>query len=260
MQEFCLYPFGRYGYTLSAGGASLAGPSDVFRALPAPGSTQPKTGQQRYRGLVKKFRLILVAALLAVIAGTLLAYWLNPPAKLPVVEDPNQSGTDSDGRPRVRGLTYTQVKDGVRKWTLASNGARYDEDSGIVTLYKVRVTFYPEKGGEILISGKEGEYDQKNQIVTLKGDVKGQTHDGKVLKTDQMTYSEVDQVADTNSWVTVYGPGFRVVGKGMLVVVPQSLVIFKSQVDSTFIPQGKGPPPGATADKPEKDTAAGGKQ
>ncbi|MFH1033090.1 MAG: LPS export ABC transporter periplasmic protein LptC [Pseudomonadota bacterium] len=208
---------------------------------------------------MSKFRLILVAALLAVIAGTLLAYWLNPPAKLPMVEDPNQAQLDGDGKPRVHGLTYTQVKDGVRKWTLAARGARYDEDTGIVILYKPFVTFYQETGGEITVEGKEGQYDQKEQIVHLKGEVLARTKDGKYLETDQISYSEIEQVADTNSWVTVGGPGFKVIGKGMLVVVPQNKVTFKSQVDSTFIPQGHGPPPGATMDKPAPETPAGEK-
>jgi LPS export ABC transporter protein LptC len=208
---------------------------------------------------VSKFRLILVAAFLAVIAGTLLAYWLNPPAKLPVVEDPSQAQLDGDGKPRVRGLTYTQVKDGVRKWSLNARGGRYDENSGVVILFKPEVTFYQENGDIITVRGKEGQYDQKEQIVHLKGEVIARTKDGKYLETDQISYSEIEQVADTNSWVTVAGPGFKVIGKGMLVVIPQNKVIFKSQVTSTFIPQGSGPPPGATMDKPAKETPAGGK-
>ncbi len=208
---------------------------------------------------MSRFRLILLAALLAVIAGTMAAYWLNPPAKLPVVEDPSQAQMDGDGKPRVRGLTYTQVKDGVRKWTLSAKSARYDEDSGMITLFKPQVTFFQENGGVITIRGKEGKYNQKEQIVHLQGEVIARTQDGKYLETDQITYSEIEQVADTNSWVTVGGPGFKVIGKGMLVVVPQNKVTFKSQVDSTFIPQGTGPPPGVTMDKPAKETPAGGK-
>ncbi|MBI4799788.1 MAG: LPS export ABC transporter periplasmic protein LptC [Desulfarculus sp.] len=207
---------------------------------------------------MNRFRLILLAAFLAVIAGTILAYWLNPPAKLPVMEDPGQAQLEGDGKPRVRGLTYTHVQDGVRKWSLAARGAKYDEDTGIVTLFKPEVVFFQEKGGEITIRGKVGQYDQKNQVVHLKEEVLARTKDGKYMETDQITYSEVEQVADTNSWVTVAGPGFKVVGKGMLVVVPQSKVTFKSQVDSTFIPQGTGPPPGATMDEPA-DSPAGGK-
>ncbi|MFZ5585054.1 MAG: LPS export ABC transporter periplasmic protein LptC [Thermodesulfobacteriota bacterium] len=208
---------------------------------------------------MKRFRLILAAALLAVVAGTLAAYWLNPPARLPLTDDPTLAGLDQDGRPRLKGLTYTQVKDGVRKWTLTAMGARYDEGSGVVSLADVTVHFYPEKGGEIVIRGDEGGYDQKNQLVTLKGNVRGRTHDGNMLVTDWMSYSEAEQVADTNAWVTVAGQGYSVTGKGMLVVVPQSRVIFKSQVDSTFIPQGKGPPPGVTAEHPDAKPSAGGK-
>lgn len=208
---------------------------------------------------MKRFRLILVAALLAVVAGTLAAYWLNPPAGMPPVsDDPTLAGLDADGRPRLKGLTYTQVKDGMRKWTLTAEGARYDDKTGMVSLVDVMVRFYPENGGEVTIRGDEGSYDQKNQLVILKGQVRGLTHDGNTLTTDWMSYSEGEQVADTNAWVTVAGKGYSVTGKGMLVVVPQSKVIFKSQVDSTFIPQGKGPPPGVTAELPDAKPSAGG--
>lgn len=207
---------------------------------------------------MRRFRLILVAALLAVVAGTLAAYWLNPPARLPLADDPTLAGLDQDGRPRLKGLTYTQVKDGVRKWTLIADGARYDDKTGLVSLMDVTVRFYPENGGEVTIRGDEGGYDQKNQMVTLKGNVRGRTHDGNTLTTDWMSYSEAEQVADTNAWVTVAGQGYSITGKGMLVVVPQSKVIFKSQVDSTFIPQGKGPPPGVTAELPDAKPSAGG--
>jgi hypothetical protein len=73
-----------------------------------------------------------------------------------------------------------------------------------------------------------------------------------------MTYSEVEQVADTNAWVTLVGKDYSITAKGMLVEVPASKVIFKSQVDSTFIPKGQGPPPGVTADSPQDDSPAGG--
>lgn len=203
----------------------------------------------------------MLAAIAAVVAGTLLAYWLNPPAQIPLGEEAGQASQADpagDGKPRLRGLSYTQVKDGVRKWTLNAEGARYEDNSGSVWLEKVKVHFYTDKGGRIDISGDEGTYDQKQQLVTLRGNVRGITEDGNSLSTDWMTYSEVEQVADTNAWVTVMGQDYSITGKGMLVEVPASRIIFKSQVDSTFIPKGKGPPPGVTANLPQDDSPDGG--
>ena len=56
------------------------------------------------------------------------------------------------------------------------------------------------------------------------------------------------QVVHTDAVVTVAGPRFSVTGKGMTVVVPDKTVTFHNEVDSTFIPEGKGPPPGATVE------------
>lgn len=194
---------------------------------------------------MKRLRLIFLVALAAVVVGSLLAYWLNPPVRLPALE--KQSGEAvSDGRPRMQGMTYTQVEQGRKKWTLSAEGARYDEAKGVVTLKGVEVIFYPEKGGWITIKGDEGQYYQKKKLIVLRGHVRGRTDDDMTLATDALTYSEPDQVVHSDQVVTVAGPRFSVTGKGMTVVVPDRTVTFHNQVHSTFVPEGKGPPPGAT--------------
>ena len=90
---------------------------------------------------MRRIRLILAAALAAVFLGTALAYWLNPPVKMPLTDAGDNNFVDEDGRPRVRGLTYTQVENGVRKWTLSAQGARFDEAHAQAVLTKVRVVF-----------------------------------------------------------------------------------------------------------------------
>jgi len=182
-----------------------------------------------------------------------LAYWLNPPVKLPVLDMKEDKLAERDGKPRVRGLSYTEVKDGVRKWTLSAQGARIDEAQGTITLTGVYVEFYTEDGGKLTLKGDEGTYDQKNKIVTLQGKVRGTTHDGMTLETDELTYAEQDQQVDTDSWVTIAGKSFKVRGRGMRVLVPKEKIVFKKEVDSTFIPKGSGPPPGATVEDPPKN-------
>ncbi len=202
----------------------------------------------------------MAAALAAVLAGTLGAYLLHPPAKLAVREDPTAALLDKDGRPYVKGLTYTQVRDGVKRWTLTADGARYDDASGHVTLVKAKIDYFPAKGGLMTIVGDEGEYDQHKQVVILRGNVRGRTHDGITLKADYLTYSEREQMVDTDSWVTLAGERFKVTGKGATAVLSQGTLVFKSQVDSNFIPSGQGPPPGATVDAPEPEPVEGGKR
>ena len=198
-----------------------------------------------------RFRLILIGALAAVILGTGLAYWLNPPVRLPMLNTEGEAPANQDGKPRLHGLTYTQVEGGVRKWTLAATGARFDEDAKTATLTDVRLKFYPTGGGWITMSGAEGTYDQKNKVVTLKGNVRGRSHDGMTLETTVLTYSEENEEVDTEAEVTITGPQFRVRGRGMVVHIARQKVVFKKQVDSTFIPEGKGPPPGVTVEDSE---------
>ncbi len=192
--------------------------------------------------------MFLAAALAAVLLGTGLAYWLNPPPKLPVLGGDEEPLLDSDGQPRVRGLTYTHVENGVRKWTLSAHSARFDEAKGRASLVRVRVEFYPQRGGWIVLTGDEGSYDQKKKLVILQGNVRGRTNDRLTLDTDRLTYSQEREEVDTDSVVTITGPRFRVQGRGMRVDVSRQTLVFKSQVRSTFIPQGNGPPPGVTVE------------
>jgi LPS export ABC transporter protein LptC len=215
------------------------------RWSPGPaGSTTTKI----YGAFLRRFRLIILGALAALILGIGLAYWLNPPASLPVLDMAGEAPANQDGKPRLRGLTYTQVEGGVRKWTLAATGARFDEDAKKITLSDVRLKFYPKGGGWITLAGKEGTYDQKNKVVVLEGQVRGRSHDGMTLETTVLTFNEQEDQVDTDAEVTVTGSRFRVRGRGMVVHIKQQTVVFKKQVDSTFIPEGKGPPPGATVE------------
>ena len=140
------------------------------------------------------------------------------------------------------------LEQGVRKWSLKADGARYDEDTGKVYLTGVYIEFYRKDGNTIKLRGDKGVYNQKTQVVTLKGHVDGRTADGNRLLTDWITYREKDKVAETDADVTVQGAQYKVHGKGMIVLVDKNKVILKSNVRSTFIPQGTGPPPGVTKD------------
>jgi LPS export ABC transporter protein LptC len=196
-----------------------------------------------------------LAALAAVLVGALSAYWLNPPVRLPVLDQVGQEEPlDADGRPRLQGLTYTQVEDGRRKWTLAAQGVRWDTEAEVAYLDQVRVRFFLKDDGWITLTGDTGSYDRKRNLVTLRGSVRGKSHEGMTLETELLTYSEEREVVETDSLVTISGERFHVTGKGMVVKVPQETVVFQSRVDSTFIPEGKGPPPGATAEAPQDNS------
>lgn len=173
---------------------------------------------------------------------------LHQPARLPTIKAGDAAPTDSDGLPRLSGLNYTHVENGVRKWSLKAQKARYEEKSSEVYLDQVAVEFYREKGGPIYISGDQGVYDQKAQTITLKGHVYGHTPDGNQLRTEVITYREKNKTAETDAEVTIQGPQYKVIGQGMLVLVDQNKMILKSNVRTTFVPQGQGPPPGATVE------------
>jgi LPS export ABC transporter protein LptC len=200
---------------------------------------------------LRRLRLIIMAALAAILIGTVAAYWLNPPVRV-ALTDQIGSGEELGTLPHLKGLSYTQVEDGVKKWSLASDVATYDEKAGRVVMKTVYLRFYPAKGGEITLRSKTGEYYQKDKIVILRGDVIGQTSDGVTLKAPELRYSETTHVVVARGNVTVSGARFIVHGVGMTVNIDESKVYLHSKVDSTFVPVGSGPPPGATVEEKSK--------
>ncbi|MCB2189333.1 MAG: LPS export ABC transporter periplasmic protein LptC [Deltaproteobacteria bacterium] len=173
---------------------------------------------------------------------------LHEPAPVPVGVKGDEPLTEEDGRPRARGLTYTHVQDGVRKWSLTAEGARFDEASDKLVLQGVQIDFFPKKGGWVTILGDTGQYDQKSRVITLIGHVWGRTNAGLTLVTDKITYSDKEQLVTTKSMVTISGARFSVRGVGMTADLAKNTLTFKRRVYSIFTPAGKGPPPGVTAD------------
>ncbi len=199
--------------------------------------------------ILRRTQLIIAISLVAIIAGVALATIMHKPARLPLI-DPNEPAPvmDQDGKPHMRGITYTHVEEGVRKWTLTASGAKQDPAKEEFELANVKVDFFPKGGGKVTLRGDTGTYIRGERIVVLKGNVVGTTHDGMRLVTDSLTYTDADQVVTTTDPVKITGTDFSLDAVGMKVFVPEDKILFEKNVKSTFIPSGDGPPPGATVD------------
>ena len=195
---------------------------------------------------MSKMRLILLLLLALLIIGSVLFYWLRAPSQVNVRLSVPGGGAQANGEnggnseaaePQAREVTYDHVENGVHKWGLVAKGGNYDMDNDTIYLKDVRIIFYGESG-EIHIRGDEGEYNQARQTVVLIGNVRGRNPKGVTLQTQRLTYSEIEQIIDTDDqWATVAGPTFSITGQGMKVHVPSQHITFKEKVDSTFLPQ-----------------------
>lgn len=198
---------------------------------------------------MRRTQLIILISLVAIIAGVALATILHKPARLPIVDENEPAPmVDADGKPHMRGITYTHVEEGVRKWTLTASGAKQDPAKEEFELSDVKVDFYPKGGGKVTLRGDTGTYIRGRRIVVLKGHVVGTTHDGMRLVTDMLTYTDSDQTVTTQAPVRITGTDFSLDAVGMKLYVPEDKILFEKNVKSTFIPSGDGPPPGATMD------------
>lgn len=239
MQEFCLYRDERAGYTLEG----------QPKADKRQQSSAGKRLDRRRTTNLRRSQLIIIATLSAIILGVAVAVFVHEPARLPVFDDEGGSPLlAADGQPRMRGVTYTHVENGVRKWSLTASGAKQNPEDESFTLADVRLEFFPKGGGKVTIRGNTGRYARGKRTIMLEGDVVATTHDGIRLVTDNLAYNDVDQTVDTDAPVHISGVDFDLKAKGMRVFVPQDKVVFKKDVVSNFIPSGEGPPPGVTMD------------
>lgn len=198
---------------------------------------------------MRRSQAVILITLGAIVLGVALAVMLHKPAKLPVFEhDLAAPELDQDGRPRMRGVTYTHVEDGVRKWSLTASGAKQNPEAQSFVLADVRLEFFPNEGGKVTIRGNTGRYERDTREIALEGNVVATTHDGIRLATERIAYHDSEQIVDTDAPVHISGKDFDLKAKGMRVLLPQNKVVFKSDVKSSFITSNAGPAPGETMD------------
>lgn len=128
-------------------------------------------------------------------------------------ENPLPAGADmvlSDG------VRFVEAVDGVQTWEITSKGARYSTATGLLQFNDVEAAYFQKGERAYDVSGKEGRYDSKQEIIYLTGDVAGRSADGYTLKTESLKYNLKTETAETEDRVEIRGDGLEIDGVGML--------------------------------------------
>ncbi len=197
---------------------------------------------------MKQLKWIIPMAIAAIVLGVTVATLVNPAARLPRAWQRAVKQPLKVTLPGMKQVALAQEGDPEKRWQLFANKATLSQDGNRLLLSKVRVFFFPERGGKIVLEGNHGVYYTKKKIVTVSGNVWAQTHDGMTLHTNSITYLQKKEIVRTDELVKLSGPRFNLVSKGMRFYIPAQHVVFESKTRSTFQPVGSGPPPGVTAD------------
>ena len=92
-------------------------------------------------------------------------------------------------------------------WTLVSDKAYVDNETGVVDLEKVQLQYYDKKKQMTRIVSQKGKLLQKQRIMILDDKVEVHSPNGRKLYTSHLVWEEVPKQLHTDAPVKVYFPG-----------------------------------------------------
>lgn len=140
---------------------------------------------------------------------------------------------------KVSDIKYSQdYENGEGKWELKAKEAHFFDETQLVALKDVLLTFDSFKRNSFTIKGNEGEYFRKTGKIILKGDVMGSSTNGYQIETGLLIYRPKDESMETDEPIRVIGPFFRVRGDGLYVDLKSEKFMVKSNVCTTITSAG----------------------
>ncbi|MBE0598795.1 MAG: LPS export ABC transporter periplasmic protein LptC [Desulfuromonadales bacterium] len=139
-------------------------------------------------------------------------------------------------------ISYTETRDGVRRWTLDADSAAHSAGDGITRIENIHMRFYDLDGlGDLTVTAREGEFWIDDREVEVRGDVVVTSPRGYELYTDRLRYREAERLATTESPVRMVSTTMEVTGTGMRLDLRDQTVSLLSQVRAHIAQMGRGP-------------------
>lgn len=140
---------------------------------------------------------------------------------------------------RLEKIRFVEDKHGQKTWELEAQSVQKYQDQNLMVLQDVKLTYYAKEGRTFLITGKQGKVYQDSKNVDLEGDVVLTSSDGYQLKTNSLTYRNLEKTVSTPDPVEIEGEQVRLTGKGMLVNMEDKTFKIQSQVKTHLKGKGK---------------------
>ncbi len=127
-------------------------------------------------------------------------------------------------------IKYSRLTPHGTRWVVKAERAMIYENSDILDLYKVAISFNRERGGKIVIVADSGSYDRGKELVSLKKDVIVKFDRGERLYTDVLNYSERQHLIWSSTPVIFRrDDGLVINAKKMKYLVNKGLLVLKDQ-------------------------------
>lgn len=113
-------------------------------------------------------------------------------------------------------ISYTETREGVRRWTLIADSAAHSAGEGITRIENIRMTFYDVDGlGDLTLTARQGEFRIEEREVEVRGEVVVKSPKGYTVYTEELHYREADRTASTEVPVRLLSETMEVTGTGM---------------------------------------------
>ena len=141
---------------------------------------------------------------------------------------------------RMEKIQLVEDKEGQKTWELDAKSIQQVQDTNILILEDLKVTYYTKEGRVVVVTGKKGKVNQESKDVEIAGDVVLTTSDGYRLKTNSAAYSHQARKVTSSDPVEIEGDQIRLVGVGMLVDMEAQKFRILSHVKTHIKKRGKG--------------------
>jgi len=141
---------------------------------------------------------------------------------------------------RMEKIQLVEDKEGHKTWELEAKSIQQEQETKVLTLEDVKVTYYSKDGRTIVVTGKKGKVNQESRDVELVGNVVLRTNDGYMLKTNSAAYSHQARKVTTSDPVEIEGEQMRLVGTGMLIDMEAQTFKVLGRVKTKIKRRGKG--------------------
>ncbi len=134
----------------------------------------------------------------------------------------------------IEDFTLNETASGERLFTLDAGRAEVHEDSQVVQVTGVRVTFYDYGGGVFsVLTAQSGTIHRLTEDLVARGGVVVRTADSTVLETDSLVWSNGSRKVHTDAPVRIATPRGEVSGVGLESDAGLERIEMKSEVRGT---------------------------
>ncbi len=130
----------------------------------------------------------------------------------------------------LKNIKYTKTRDGEPLWILEADSAAHSMEDGITRIKNVRMVFFDQKMGDIVLTADQGELLPEYQAVKVRSNVKVMSPPGNTLQTDYLVYKEATNSLQTDKMVKISFDHFVVSGKGMQMDIAERTLLLLDNV------------------------------